>query len=502
MVNLLPLSATDGSLLDSAEAGRALVSLGSTPDSPRSLSLDQVMLKWSDALPELAAPVAPAQLAAMQRLVKRIAQLRSTNNQATDTPETLLPYVSSEAQEVLLQFGHTPCNSAVPSEATVGQTAGLQPEKVQLLKKLIPYWLWSIARSTHETVQLIEGVTADVEQGDQTWQAGIVRLVVMLELKTERGVAKLDLVTEQPTLALLHNSRIQIQASLLTPQPTAASVLLQQLTAQIIATEPALTPFFHGLTADWLIPQFDWQSGNVSLQLGLEFSPSPISSSESTGPPLLLRFSHPAWLEQHITSAVEHQLTQLLAHCRLAAPSRADALMAIVQQGCTAIDQLQFSLSLASRTFAQQSLPLDELGLRLLWGINRTAYEVMQFTSGVRVNLWQPQQAQSNGILRFVVQLVIRTPMQEQQFDLVRRALGSPPASPIAAAIVQSSEHEWCLQPTLLTHLEARLWQQIEHNAPELALLRSDTEVNIKTDGAIWQSGVIQLQTAFEFIAH
>nr|WP_263975363.1 hypothetical protein [Leptolyngbya sp. 7M] len=167
MVNLLPLSATDGSLLDSAEAGRAVVSSGSTPDSTWSPRLDQIMLKWSDTLSELASPMVPAQLAAMQRLVKRIAQLRSTNNQATDTPETLLPYVSSEAQEVLLQFSQTPWNSAAPADAPSDQTAGLQPEKVQLLKKLIPYWLWSIARSTHEAVQLIEGVTADVEQADR-----------------------------------------------------------------------------------------------------------------------------------------------------------------------------------------------------------------------------------------------------------------------------------------------------------------------------------------------
>jgi hypothetical protein len=57
------------------------------------------------------------------------------------------------------------------------------------------------------------------------------------------------------------------------------------------------------------------------------------------------------------------------------------------------------------------------------------------------------------------------------------------------------------MQPIQLSALEARLWQQIEQAAPELALLQAGTEVSIQSGEAKRQSGLMQLTTSFEFIA-
>jgi hypothetical protein len=506
MVNLLLLSSPDGSLVHRPESACS-GSVVSSVSLPRPTQIvNQIILKWPiSILPEACLPLTPAQLAAMHRLVKRIAQLRSTNEIATDSAEALLPYVSSEAQEVLMQWEQSLLDQRQldRTEAQVGeaqQASRFWSRSIQPLKTLIPRLLWSIAKSTHEAVRLIEGVLAEVEN-DQVRQTGVLRLVVMLELKTEQHTTRLDLVTCQPAPALRKNCQIRVQDSLLAQQFITDTVLLQQLTSEIITTEPVLEHFLQGFAAEWLMPNCDWQSGAVGLQLGLEFTPltaahRSVASTEQPSP--TLRFTHPSWLEQHITSAVEHQLTQLLHNCRPVSTS-SNSLVAVVQQGWAAIDGLQRSLTLASRTFAQQPLSLAELGLRLLWGINRTSYEVMQFTSGIRVGFCQPNQDWSTGLLRFVVQLTIRTPEQTQSFDLVRRGLGCVTSPLAATAIVQSAESEWCRQPVLLGDLEAMLRRQIEQNAPELVLLQLDTDVNIKHDD-IWQNGVVQLNTGFEFI--
>jgi hypothetical protein len=196
----------------------------------------------------------------------------------------------------------------------------------------------------------------------------------------------------------------------------------------------------------------------------------------------------------------------------------------VITHSCDLVEQLQSSLTLASRVFAQQTLSLNELAFRLQWGINRTVYEVMQLTSGLSVRLLCPQQSWQFGRLRLAVLLKVRTPEQRWTFDLVRRcvcpnsetggssieqligsafgsAFGSAPGSDrlAAAALAQTSEHDWCIRPVTLEQLETAFWQQIEQAAPEIALLRSDTEVMISTPQNPGQLGVLCLETAFEF---
>lgn len=504
MVDLLDYSLAKPLLAAGPELTHSISNSNSDQLDPA--ALNRVVVRWSEPLQieEQAQRQCNANcLTAMQRLVKRIAQLRSTDDgSATATPQALLALVTQEAEEVLVQSAQKA--DPTKSEAIKVESSALEAPITWCVGSLAPHLLWEIARSTHEVVRLIEGIPARISEDGEPWNSGILRLVTALELKRESTVYCFDLVTFEKTAAVAPEYQVQIQAGLLGQHPVAATVLLQQLTAQILRATPTLSRFFEGFGADWLVPYQDWQIGSLKLRLGLEFLPEAVNSSNghliNNSPQPLIKFTQATWLEQHITTAVEDQLTQVL---RQIPPIQSDlpqveVLAAIVQQGCVAIDQLQCSLALASRTFAQQTLPLEDLGLRLLWGINRTAYEVMQFISGIRVQVLQPQQAWSTGALRFVVCLTVRTPEHNYQFDLARRSWGLSFLPLAATAIVQTSEDVGYSQPIALSQLETVLWQHINQGAPEVSLLRSGTEVIVSTNDS-QEFGVIQLETAFEF---
>lgn len=467
-----------------------------------------------------AAELPAAYLAAMRQLVKRIAQLRSSDAFAEDAfaetegPEpnqALLTAVTPEAQAVLDQSSAVLVQSLV-ALATLGQSEAT----AQSGQQLIPVLLWGVAQSNHEVMQLLEGMPAQMQQAGR-WQTGILRLLVILRLSSASQTHCFDLVTQQPPVLLSPDHQLYIPHSLLGQPSISGTTLLQRLTIQIDHNQSILHPFLAGFAAHWLIPGQSWQTGEVNLSLGLAFTPATAPSAEpdSGAMPLpTIKFEQATWLEQHITAAVEHQLTQIL-HQQM--PSRSDATgslleshatltaqqagqLAVVTRGCHAIDELQRSVTLASRTFAQQSLTLDDLALRLLWNINRTAYEVMQWLSGVAVRLLQPEGRWSSGRLRFAVRLQVQTPAQQWQFDLAARTSGLAAAAPLdPETIVQSDHCVWCSQPVLLSLLTARIWQAIEQHAPEVALLQTATEATISTETALGELGAVQLIGAFEY---
>jgi hypothetical protein len=532
-----------------------------------------MVLQWA-GLPAKPAPTKQSAdyLVAMHELVRRIAQLK-TRQSGEQLGAALLPQLQAEVEDVIrAQAAWRACSRLDPlPEPTSDSTQASLPLR-QEWQVCAAQWLWWIAQSSHETLRLLEGCPAQVmtSAGEQ---AGCLRLVVGLTLQrmsseqsnpavgpsgpsgpdqqdqpTNLGSEvsqsplppeiSFDLVTgEAVPLLLSASQRLQVAGSLI-GQPTAAGQFLQQLTQQVLEAVPTLQPCFEGLSARWLMPFQPWQSGLLRLSLGLVFSPN--SSTSAPAPDQIqahpdqeaaletnleastpqLAFSQPAWLEQHVSIAVAQQLTQMF----LQQPPSSDLPETVITHSCDLVEQLQSSLTLASRVFAQQTLSLNELAFRLQWGINRTVYEVMQLTSGLSVRLLCPQQSWQFGRLRLAVLLKVRTPEQRWTFDLVRRcvcpnsetggssieqligsafgsAFGSAPGSDrlAAAALAQTSEHDWCIRPVTLEQLETAFWQQIEQAAPEIALLRSDTEVMISTPQNPGQLGVLCLETAFEF---
>jgi hypothetical protein len=479
--------------------------------------LSQVVLGSSEAmlLERSALSALPADyLAAMQQLVKRIAQLRSSGafgEEGIEPSPALLTAVTAEAQAVLDQSSAV---LAQPSAAIPGSPPSLPG--LQSLQHLIPHLLWGVAQSTHEVMQLLEGVMAQVQYSGR-WQTGVLRLLVMLQFSSATQTAAFDLVTQQPPVLLPPDHPLSIPHSLLSQPSITAATLLQRLTAQIDRSQPALRSFLTGFTANWLMPGQSWQTGEVALSLGFAFTPvadpGERDDDASAFLPPTLKFAQSAWIEQHIAVAVEHQLTQILqqqvrpseetVHLlqgNSALTAQQAGQLAVVIRGCHAIDELQCSMTLASRTFAQQSLKLDELALRLLWNINRTAYEVMQWLSGISVRLLQPGGCWSTGRLRFVVLLHVQTPEQAWQFDLACRAPGLISSElQDSATIVQSESCAWCVQPVRLDALTDRIWQTIEQNAPEVALLRTATEATVSTEVVLGQLGAVRLSAMFEY---
>lgn len=457
-----------------------------------SQSSDQVMglvVQWQGA--PLNAEFLPSRhsadyLVAMHDLVKRVAQQQT---QALP-PDQILPSVAEAAEAAVLKqsdWRAAPVNQPELAQ----QTAEWKP--------LVASLLWRLAQSTHEALHLIEGQQAQVAEAGQ-WQSGVLRLVVLLDLAVSQGQQAqagqaFDLVMAQPAPDLLPTARLLKIKSLLGQQPMSVAAYLQQLTRQFITAAPILRAFFEGYSANWLMPQQDWQAGTLKLKLGLAFSPERLDLPPAPQP--LITFSQPHWLEQHVSVAVAQQLTQILLQVPPAADI-ADTPETIVKRAETAIQDLQNSLTLASRTFAQQAVTLDELAFRLLWGINRTAYEVMQLTSGLPVRLLQPHQIWTGGLLRLALYLELRTPQQHWQFDLARRVNAAPSPPLPTSALIQSHSHLWCLQPIQLSHLEAQFWQQIEQLAPEIALLRASTEITLTAGEMQGQLGVVQLKAGFE----
>lgn len=514
------------------------------PSSPDPAIIAQTILRWQ--APAVTAIEPSDRFTALHRLVKRIAQIRvasptsepdgdpadqvegSEESGRTELPgadqpdspfEKLLHQVRPEAQSVLDSL------QAAPIEPTAPAMLQMAP-----LSRLTPWLLWNLMQISHEVVTLMEGCVAQVKGKSRSaaWQTGILRLVPVFRLQQPQRTYQFDLVTQRaaPSRVLAATTGVHLPDSVLAPQPTPIAAIRQRLIQQG-QQQGRLQPYLNGLAADWLIPYHPWQSGIATIELEFEFVVNPAGStpdsanqnlSTEAAQPLTpqdspvqpdslpfeqssLKLAQPTWLEQHVSQAVEHQLTQVLQQVPLLSPgTQAElTLEQIVAQSCTAIEALQQSLTLASRILIQQSLTLEQLGSRLLWSVNRADYEVTQWMSGMAVNLLQPQSDWITGHLRFVLHLLVQLPDRTWQWDLMRRSVGMTLTSPASDSIVCAPESAWCLQPTGLGQLEQQLWQTITQQAPEIALLRSATDVMLTNATAAGQLGVMRLIGAFEF---
>jgi hypothetical protein len=263
--------------------------------------------------PEDFAPVPESVLEAMQRLVEVIQRLRSPaggwNASLPLIPETLTPYVSEEAYEVLDALadegqpveewgdGENTPHPTTPPFSPQLPTPNPQPPtpNPQLLipvSALVSPLLWCVARSSYTAMQMMEGVRVKRYQPDQTWQPGMLRLVAMLQAQTASTHWCFDLATNHaPQNCLERTVRLQSDEDVLPVQPQyqpqyhnglPASVntplnlvgyQLDAIVAQLRDTTPAIIPFLEGVSVKLLHPGSDWQAGELSLHLGFEFVP-------------------------------------------------------------------------------------------------------------------------------------------------------------------------------------------------------------------------------------
>lgn len=519
-----------------------------------------------------------AALAAMQRLVEIIDTLRSSQPsflegllpQSPEALETLLPYVSEEAYDVLdaLRIGEASDSLTVqPASITaIAQQNSLtlsSPHSLITIDALIPSLLWQIARSDYSVMHLIEGVRGQCWQS-QGWAAGMLRLVVMLELEAPTVRWCFDLATGQPAEGLLESIAIvqadeqalPVQQSAYAGAATAlgdASCQVEyqlQAILQLLQIETfGLGDFLQGIAVALLQPGLDWQSGELRLQFGFEFSAQvpEVNRSEDTQrygelidaaqmedtaginplarpfdraiadstattqipvvglkrslhPAALVRVSASASLESYLQQTTRQQLAQSLQqHDRHLSQDEHGQLISILQAALITLSRQTGTTGIG---LLQPTLLLDELVPRLLWSLTSHTYEMMQWLGGLPAQVLQPEADWQQGTLRLLAVLQITATDLDYTLDLSTGRSTPVNAVPLpAAAIVQASASTLCQQPTLLEKLTTQL-QQFYEGVPESKLLLNGLAIDWLEDvEQDWQSGLMTLNLSLVFLA-
>ncbi|UBF26724.1 hypothetical protein K9N68_01600 [Kovacikia minuta CCNUW1] len=392
------------------------------------------------------------------------------------SPDLLMPYVSEEAYEVAeaLQQEKEPgvrsqelgvggdgedCLTS-PSSLLSPSSPSPYPLQSSLLtiEALTSYLLWSVVRSSYITMQLIEGVRAQ-QQVDETWTPGMVRLAILLIVKTPELDTCFDLATgcrPQSLLAEDEVLRLDDHGWFAGRSPSLPHQLgdrvenqLQVLLQQIQATNPFIAPLLEGLSLPLLQPGQNWQMAEIRLQLGFEFTvgeaesmtyqtsyiqsdlveaelleetaiaetssqifsvvapASQVSVVELPCQPFststLVRLSDPETLERYSqTLTHQHTLRAIASLQQSQLPNDPHEHLLHIITKADEIVHGTHPIS-ASGIYLQQPIRLmQELMPKLLWQITRSSYEVMQLMGGVEVSILQPGFHWQQGTLRLL----------------------------------------------------------------------------------------------------
>lgn len=220
----------------------------------------------------------PEVVQAMEQLMRWVGAVRSPDggwpSDRPATPENLTPYVLDEAYDVLLALERSLSSQVQRPFQPLHALQDLLERRL-LVGDAIPHLLWAIARSSPQTMKLLAGVPAETFQPGQTWSNGVLRLLVILELRTPNLHWVMDLATleppppDLPTSTLVRWSDQSIHW---------IEGFLQELQTQVQQTTPLLKPLLQTPTAvEVLVPSQPWQTGFLQLHLQLAFSPSTLA---------------------------------------------------------------------------------------------------------------------------------------------------------------------------------------------------------------------------------
>lgn len=500
-------------------------------------------------------------IAAMRQLVEVIQQLRSPeggwSQEHLPTPVALAPYVSEEADEVLDALA----GKGIGGKATRQQSATRRPKKLAplppasllVMESFTPYLLWCVARTSYSLMQMMEGVAVRLRQG-RSWTPGILRLVILLDVKAPDLDWGFDLATGYPPgLLLSGNPVIQSDASLPLQAINAPTTQrrsrqksgwverqLQELTEHLQLTSPMIAPLLAGVAVDLLPPGQEWRSGHLQLSLGLEFTPHNLEASwhNWSAPPCELvegelldgmtsqtalaytpighqvpvavvdlpelslattsvRLANPKHLDRYTNLATQVQLAAAIARLQASLkPEQEQRLLQVVQEAYGLAEMTRTSISLL-----QPDLLMEQLLPKLLWQLTAGTYEVMQLIGGVETCLLQPGYPWQDGSLRLMVGLHLTSSETNWHVDLATGRLVTGSEFKVAAdAIVQSQRLPSCQYPIQVSDLTAQLQQQIRETAPEVGFLMTKTAIEWLTTEQEWRSGFLQLDFYLEFL--
>jgi hypothetical protein len=412
---------------------------------------------------------------ALQQLMQLLTELGSTHPESPEvalTMEDLVPYCVEEALNVL---------DLLSGEHYSRNQEGLTSPLFQLESLACPI-LWAIAGRAYPLMELLEGTGASARSPGQTWTAGVLRLVPLLEVSTPQQYWRFDLTTGHPPEALIDQAlqinfeREWVPALLLnlpadhsSPAhgPVVSATQHLQRLKSLCAGHSTLHTWLQGMAVKVLSPGNSWLEGEVKLNLDFEFT----VQQKANVAPAFPRFPG-NWVEAELLEGAESVVGNHFSSICMAAPVAvvdlpaallepttliriADPLVlasltdyaqhqimqaAIAQlqqtlQSPTAVDPVLAAIHLAHRlnglveedvpsyrqqnfSLLQPELLMDEVVPKLVWQISQISYPVMQWIGGLPVTLLQPDRPWETGTLRLMAVLQLSCGDRTWQIDL------------------------------------------------------------------------------------
>lgn len=455
----------------------------------------QGMLHQSNAA-AVSTPVSEA----IRRLVEMIAKLRQPDSgwssQLPHTPDNLFLYVIEEAYEVL------DATQAVTPHLTQLSSERVAESRYLLIEDLSFKLLWYIAKSSYRLMQLMGGLPAKVSQVGQDWQAGVLRLVAVLEAQTAETEWTLDLTTHQTSPTLLKPSLLVQFAG--EDVPHTVESLQQEFCYQVLAAMPEVRNFLEGMSGELLQPGKSWQKGTLQLKLGFEFTPEEeieVERNNSQTDELVklndtTAIAHLAhhWLGQQLDNIV----TQLL-ETQFGEETEEKAYLTSIITRASAIVTCCVT---ESPYFAfLQTTTLEAWRSRLLWQLTCISYPIMRLLGGVKAYILQPNYGWEVGTLRLLVVWNIKTMQTDLQLDLATGEAVYPSHFNLKQdAAIQFVEDDLSQEPECVDNLIAQFWVEIREASPLLKLFLEGTQLELQDSNPIWQPGLMQLHLDLEFI--
>ena len=224
--------------------------------------------------------VPPEVIVTMERLIAIVDLVRSPSGgwpaDREATPENLLPYVMDEAMDILEALEQSLTQSGLPTSHPFAPLQKLLHDRL-ILADAIAHFLWGIARSSVDTMQLLGGIPAECFQPGQDWTPGILRLMAIFTIQTPTSHWVLDLVTAEPPLPELHRDTFLRWSG--TPVFW-VEAFLQSLERSIQEATPLLQGLLdHPIASDIIVPGQPWQKGHLKLDLSFTFAPHAVKPS-------------------------------------------------------------------------------------------------------------------------------------------------------------------------------------------------------------------------------
>lgn len=507
-------------------------------------------------------PVPKGAIVAMQQLVELVSKLRSVehgwHSNQPPTPETLVPYVSEEAYTVLDALDQATSTPVHDDSKPV--TIFLE----QLMPKLL-WCVACSSYPTMQLIEGIRACASLPDQPATPGVLRLAVLLqiqtpeqtVCLDLATvqaaQPGLDPHLLIQTEDEGFLEHLTPPRIAPSPLDPSDRWAHYL-HNLTQQLGLTVPTLTSWLQGISVELLCPGDSWQTGTVRLKLEFEFMPHltsgataeatcshpveaelldeleaarveasglsdraslmPIAVVEMPTQPLIaatiVRLADDLLLKQFANLATERELLKAVHSLPMAQSGEknqstelqaSDPVVLALVQAAYRISELTYESASASFGLLQPELFTDELIPKLLWHITRSSYAGMQWVGGMPVALLQPQATWTEGTLRLVMRLELKTEAEQWFTDLATgRSVADWNGRVDAQAIVHCQSVLACSEPLRIQHLQAEIVQTMQTAAAEIALLMGGVAIEWLTPTHDWQPGTLRLHADFEFV--